>query len=121
MGGQNANAKAQQTLGNTAAATSQGNANAFGGQEQGLFSTLFGKPGGNAASGGGTLSGMMSPSSLNVNAPTGPYALQYNQAKAQGAPASRAMPAQQSLSPLKEALDSGHTTLLDRSPVRGPR
>lgn len=69
-----------------AAATNSANANTalaqqFGATNQNLTSTLFGPSG----SGGGTLSGMMNPNSLNVSAPTGPYALQYNQAKAQNA------------------------------------
>lgn len=50
---------------------------------QNLLSTLYGPNG----SGGGTLSQFQNPSSLNINSPTGPYALQYQQAKAQGATA----------------------------------
>jgi hypothetical protein len=70
-----------------AAGTSQGTATGFGGQQQGLFETLFGMPnkGGPGLGTGGTLRPFMDPNSLNVNAPTGPYALQYQQAKAQGA------------------------------------
>lgn len=83
MGGGHQQQQADQAFGGATggAGTSQANANTFAGQQQGLFSTLFGAGG----KGGGTLSPMMNPGSLNVSAPTGPYALQYNQAKAAGA------------------------------------
>ena len=85
MGGQSGNAQGLQGAAATGASQSGTNAQGFGAQQQGLFSTLYGTPGGNATSGGGTLSGMLNPNSLNVNSPTGPYALQYAQAKAQNA------------------------------------
>jgi hypothetical protein len=85
MGGQSKAAGNQEALANNAA----NNSTATG---TGLNATLFGTPTGGATGGrgstgmsGGTLSGMMDPNSLNVSSPTGPYALQYNQAKAQGA------------------------------------
>lgn len=55
----------------------------FGKVSNNLTDTLFGKD----AGGGGTLSGFLDPNKLNVNAPTGPYALQYQQAKANNATA----------------------------------
>ncbi len=85
MGGPTGTANSASSGGLSSAATSGTNANNFGTQNSGLFSTLFGTPGGNASTGGGTLSGMMNPSSLNISSPTGPYALQYQQAKANNA------------------------------------
>jgi hypothetical protein len=81
MGGGHQQKQADQSFG--AASNAAGNSSATG---QGLNATLFGtpSPGGKGMS-GGTLSEMLNPASLNVNQPTGPYALQYQQAKAQGA------------------------------------
>src|ERR1700675_2979541 len=86
MGGQSGDANRQQNQANTAANSSTATGT-------GLNATLFGTPTGKGTApgspatgmSGGTLTGMMDPSKLNVNAPTGPYALQYQQAKAQGA------------------------------------
>lgn len=47
-------------------------------EQQQQYNTLFGANGNS-----GTLSKFMNPASLNVTAPTGPYALQYNQARGQ--------------------------------------
>lgn len=80
--------QADQAYGNATggAATSGASAGTFGAQQQGLFNTLFGTPNaGGTGTTGGTLSKFMDPNSLNVNSPTGPYALQYQQAKGQGA------------------------------------
>src|ERR1700674_539174 len=81
MGGGHQQKQADQAFG--AGSNAAGSSTATG---EGLNATLFGtpKPGGGGMS-GGTLSGMMNPASLDVTQPTGPYALQYNQAKAQGA------------------------------------
>jgi hypothetical protein len=70
-----------------------GTANTAGAQSNQLYSTLFGNPAapggaggiGSGALTGGTLSKMMDPNSLNISSPTGPYALQYNQAQANNA------------------------------------
>ena len=73
MGGQSKNAGNQENLANTSA----GGSSTTG---QNLLSSVFGSNGQ-----GGNISAMANPNSLNVSQPTGPYALQYNQAKAQGA------------------------------------
>lgn len=74
------------------ASQSRTNAATAGSQQTGLFSTLFGSPTGSGGApgtatgtSGGTLSKMADPNSLNVSSPTGPYALQYQQAKANNA------------------------------------
>lgn len=79
MGGQNKQAQAQEDLANSSA-SGQGKLGA------GLYGTLFGQPtAGGTGTTGGTVSKMMDPNSLNINSPTGPYALQYKQAEANNA------------------------------------
>jgi urease beta subunit len=51
--------------------------NTYNQEQQQQYKSLFGTGGVN---GGGTLSKFLDPNSLNVSAPTGPYALQYKQA-----------------------------------------
>jgi hypothetical protein len=71
--GQASQAAAQQTAANNQdmALSTQ-----YGGQEQQIFSKLFGSNGS-----GGTLSGMMDPKSLNTGAPTGAYKTAWNNAQ----------------------------------------
>lgn len=72
--GQASTAAAQQTAANN---QDMSLSKQYGGQEQQIFSKLFGTGGGS----GGTLSGMMDPSSLNTGTPTGAYKTAWNNAQ----------------------------------------